>query len=457
MEKFRVLVVVCLLSVCVSFVPRALAAPQKPNIVVIVADDLGYHDVGFQGSEIRTPNIDALAHSGLVLKDFYVQPVCTQTRVTLMTGRFPHHMGLHNRVIKRHSTKALPLTETTLAEMLKPYGYQTAIVGKWHLGHFRKEFLPTERGFDFHFGNYCGFIDYYTHLHHGVPDLYRNEIPIKEEGYTTTMYGDEAVKYLDRIDRTKPFFLYLPFTAPHAKLQAPQQAIDKYANIKDPQRRLFAATVSVLDDAVGEVIRALRDRHLDTNTLIFFTSDNGASIRAGGDNAPLRGKKGDLFEGGIRVPAVFVWPGKIAPGTTSSVPVHMIDFFPTVVDILGGSVPSKIDGVSIKPLLEHSGPVGRETLLLSISHKGRALRKGDWKIIEWNHPQRDELYNLAEDIGEKNDLGEKFPQKLQELHKELEPYVAQITEWDDSLLGLPPGTIIKHAKDDDTPSDDDDE
>jgi arylsulfatase A-like enzyme len=278
---------------------------RRPNIVYILADDQGWKDVGFHGSDIQTPNIDKLATTGTRLEQFYAQPMCTQTRVALMTGRYPMRYGLQTAVILSASTYGLATDEWLLPQALKGAGYQTEIVGKWHLGHAKHEYWPRERGFDYQYGPLLGEIDYFTKEAHGKRDWFRDGKPVNEEGYVTSLLGADAVKRIREHDTKKPLFLYLAFTAPHAPYQAPKEYLDRYASISDPARRAYAAMITAMDDEIGRVLEALEERKMRENTLIIFHSDNGGprSAKFTGeadtskgtipcDNGPYRDGKG---------------------------------------------------------------------------------------------------------------------------------------------------------------------
>ncbi|MCZ6462872.1 MAG: arylsulfatase, partial [Proteobacteria bacterium] len=295
------------------------ARPRQPNVLLILADDLGWNDVGYHGSEIRTPHLDALATEGVRLESFYVQPYCSATRAALLTGRYPMRMGLQKGLIRPWEKDGLPLEERTLAEALKGAGYATAALGKWHLGAAREAYLPLWRGFDHHYGHYNGAIDYFTHELYGGLDWHRNGIAVDEEGYATDLLADEAVRWIRRVDPGRPFFLYLAFNAPHSPLQAPDEQRDRYPEIDDPRRRIYAAMVSALDDGVGRIVAALEEDGRLDDTIVVFASDNGGHPKAEGDNTPLRGQKGNAYEGGIRVPAFVFWRGRLPAGRVTNV------------------------------------------------------------------------------------------------------------------------------------------
>ena len=297
----------------------AAQAAEKPNIVHIVADDLGWKDVGFNGcTDIKTPHLDKLAAEGAKLTQFYVQPMCTPTRAALMTGRYPFRYGLQTAVIPSVSAYGLDTTEWLLPQCLKEAGYQTAIIGKWHLGHADKKWWPRQRGFDYQYGAMIGELDYFTHEEHHVLDWYRDNKPVREKGYTTQLIGNDAVRLIEKHDPSTPLYLYLTFNAPHTPYQAPQEYIDRYQHIQDPTRRIYAGMVACLDDEIGRVVAALDKKGMRDNTLILFHSDNGGTknamfagvmadmskIKIPCDNGPYRDGKGSLFEGATRVCAL---------------------------------------------------------------------------------------------------------------------------------------------------------
>jgi arylsulfatase A-like enzyme len=255
----------------------AYASDRPPNILYIVADDLGWKDVGFHGSNIKTPNLDALAAKGAKLEQFYAEPMCTPTRAAIMTGRYPMRYGLQTAVIPQGHTYGLATDEWLLPQALKDAGYETAIVGKWHLGHADQKFWPRQRGFDHAYGPLIGEIDYFTHKVDGKVDWFRDNEVVEEEGYSTTLLGNEAVKLIERHDPATPLFLYLAFNAVHTPYQAPQEYLDQYKNIEDPSRRAYAASATAMDDQIRRVIAALDQKKMLGNTLFIFQSDNGGT------------------------------------------------------------------------------------------------------------------------------------------------------------------------------------
>lgn len=405
------------------------AADGKPNIIHIVADDLGWQDVGFNGcKDIKTPNIDALAAGGAKFSQFYVQPMCTPTRAALMTGRYPFRYGLQTIVIPGPANYGLDTTEYLLPQCLKDGGYTTAIIGKWHLGHADMKYWPKQRGFDYQYGAMIGELDYYTHSDAGVLDWFRNNKSVKEEGYTTQLIGSDAVNYITRQSADKPFYLYLTFNAPHTPYQAPKEYVDRYPDIQDPTRRTYAGMVTCLDDEIGRVVAALEKKGLRDNTLIIFNSDNGGTKNAmfAGqmadlsktkipcDNGPYRDGKGSLFEGGCRVAACASWPGKIKPQTVDGI-IHAVDIYPTLATLAGASTAKckPLDGMNVWPTIAEGKSSPRSEVVYNIEPFRGAVRQGDWKLI-WRSliPTSVDLFNLAEDPYEKNNLAAAHPDKV---------------------------------------------
>jgi arylsulfatase B len=375
----RILTALC--GTLFALVP-AQAANEKPNILYIVADDLGWKDVGFNGAtDIKTPNLDKLAAGGAKLTQFYVQPMCTPTRAALMTGRYPFRYGLQTAVIPSVSTYGLDTSEWLMPQALKEAGYKTAIIGKWHLGHADKKYWPRQRGFDYQYGAMIGELDYFSHDEHGVLDWFRNNEPVKEEGYTTTLIGNDAVKYINEQNPAAPFYLYLAFNAPHTPYQAPQEYIDRYKNIADPTRRTYAAMVTCLDDEIGRVVAALDKKGLRENTLIVFHSDNGGTrnamfagvmadmskIKIPCDNGPYREGKGALYEGATRVCAFANWPGHIKSGSSVDGFIHAVDMYPTLAALAGVSTArcKPLDGVDVWPVISEGKPSPRTEMSIT--------------------------------------------------------------------------------------------
>ena len=413
------------------------AADRPPNIVHIVADDLGYNDVGFNGcKDIKTPNLDALAAGGARFTQFYVQPMCTPTRAALMTGRYPYRYGLQTIVIPTAAGYGLDTTEWLLPQCLHEAGYTTAIIGKWHLGHADRKYWPKQRGFDYQYGAMIGELDYFTHEEHGVLDWFRDNQPVQEKGYTTNLLGDDAVSYISKQDPSKPFYLYLTFNAPHTPYQAPKEYEAKYASITDPTRRTYAAMIDCLDENIGKVVAALDKKGLRQNTLILFHSDNGGTrdkmfsgqmadvskINLPCDNSPYRGGKGSLYEGACRVAACANWPGTIKPQVVNEV-IHAVDIYPTFATLAGASTAKckPLDGVNVLAAMTQGKPSPRTEVIYNIEPYRGAVRQGDWKLI-WRAtlPSNVELYNLAQDPAETKNLAAANPERVAAMQTRLE-------------------------------------
>ncbi len=439
---------------CLKAVSRKArhSSHKKPNIVFIMADDLGFKDVGYHGGDIKTPNIDKLASEGTRLEQFYVQPVCSPTRSSLMTGRYPIRYGLQVGVVRPWAQHGLPLLERTLAQALKETGYTTAICGKWHLGHLSPQYLPTSRGFDHQYGHYNGALDYFTHIRDGGLDWHRNDEPLREEGYTTNLIADESVRLIEQHNVSNPLFLYVPFNAVHSPFQAPQHYIDMYKHITNKRRRIYAAMVTCMDDAIGRIVQALQERRLKRNTLIIFCSDNGG-VGGVADNGLLRGHKAQLYEGGVRVPAVAVWPGVVKAGAVVKEPLHIVDMYPTLLKLAGAKLEQAlpIDGKDAWPTITEGKPSPHEEILLNVTAATGAIRRGDWKLLYNGNIGANnagpvdkkvfELFNISEDPYEKNNLADKYPQKFQELKRRLEQYAAEAVK-----PNIPPNRMPKDFK-----------
>ncbi|WP_295401874.1 arylsulfatase [uncultured Thiocystis sp.] len=432
-------------------------AGSKPNIVVILADDLGNADLGYRGSDIQTPNIDALAQEGVRLENFHGEPVCTPARAALMTGRYPMRQGLQTLVIFPNHRYGLPTDERTLPQALKDAGYATYMVGKWHLGHADQKFWPQNRGFDHFYGNTVGEVDYFTHKRSGILDWQRNGEFIDEEGYYLDLIGDEAVKLIEHQDKDQPFLLYFASLAPHAPYQAPKAMEDRYAaTIADPTRRTYAAMITSLDDQVGRIVDTLDKRGLRENTLIVFSSDNGgprSAVVASGAHSPeeraasgvkqeslpasngeLRGGKGSLHEGGVRVPTIVNWPGKLQPRVVDE-PLHMVDIMPTALALAGAPAnptDKPLDGVDLWATLATGQGSTHDDILVNVEAFRGAVIKGKWKLVKIALlPGKTELFDLSTDPGEKNNVAEQNPEVVRDLERRLIAYARQQkpSEW----------------------------
>jgi arylsulfatase A-like enzyme/dienelactone hydrolase len=420
--------------------PSPATAATRPNIVYFLIDDLGYADVGFMGSkDTRTPTIDRLAGEGVILSSFYVQPVCSPTRSTLMTGRYVTRTGVYN-VVRPGAPWGLPLAERTLPQALRAAGYTTAICGKWHLGEFQPEYMPTRRGFDHQYGHMFGALDYFTHIRDGKPDWYRDDQPLQEEGYTTHLIAKEACRLIRAQPTDKPLFLYVPFNGVHAPYEVPPQYKQAFPNLSG-NRQTMAAMLAAVDEAIGQITAALEEKGLRKNTLIIFSSDNGGPGPGKvSRNTPLRAGKGTIYEGGIRACAFATWPGHIPAGKIIAEPMHMVDWYPTLLKLAGVSLEQKLtpDGLDVWPMLTQGVKSPHDAILLAGTVPSRmAIRMGDWKLLLNASEQiaeetpaggdkvtgKVELYNLAEDIGESRNLAAAQPQRVEEMRTRLEAFL----------------------------------
>jgi len=424
-------------AVCATllFCSRAEAAPP-PNVIFILADDQGWNDIGYHNPELRTPNLDQLAREGVELDAHYAQPECTPTRVALMTGRYPSRFGPHCLTASNESS--YPIGTPTLASMFKSQGYATALCGKWHMGS-KPEWGPNHYGFDYSYGSLAGAVGMYDHRYRlGTPfekTWHRNLEFIEEEGNAIDLVTNEALTWISTY-KDAPFFLYLPYHAVHTPIVPKEEWLALNAHIEDPDRRSYAAVLSHLDDSIGKIIRSLNENNLRKNTLIIYSSDNGAQVNHSGNaypapdpalknfssNAPLRGRKSQAYEGGIRVPAFLNWPGRLAPGKFST-PMHMVDWLPTLAHLSGAKeTPDKLDGVNLWPLIAGENATPPDRVIYEIwgaQRQWEALHHGDWKIVR-NRPKPDakpawQLYNLANDPKETTNLAATHPERVAEL------------------------------------------
>lgn len=450
----RVLVLWVVLTLVAGTGREAAAAPPsapQPNILLILSDDQGWADVGWHGSVIQTPNLDRLAAEGARLEQFYVMPVCSPTRAALMTGRYPMRLGLQTGVIRPWADYGMPLEERTLPQALREAGYTTAICGKWHLGLHDRAFLPTARGFEHQYGHYCGALDYFTHERDGGFDWHRDDQVCREEGYSTFLIAREAVRLIEAQSKDKPLFLYVPFNAVHSPHQVPDAYKVPYASLPEP-RRTYAGMVAAMDDAIGSILTALETAGLRENTLVIFSSDNGGPAPGRvTDNGPLRGGKGTLYEGGVRVCACASWPGRIPAGSVVDVPLHIVDWYPTLLKLAGASLDQRLslDGRDVWPTLTEGTPLSRDVILLNSEPNRGAIRVGDWKLVlggltpsesagergsvrsgsggrsARSAGERVELYNLAEDRSEQRNVAQQHPEKLKELRDRYEVFSSE--------------------------------
>lgn len=426
MRSALVPVLLCLAILVGEAMPAPSAESGRPNILVIVADDLGYADLGFQGcKDIPTPCVDALCKSGVRCTNGYVSgPYCSPTRAGLLTGRYQTRFG-HEFNPGGGANVGLPLSETTLADRFKSAGYKTGWVGKWHLGGAEK-FHPAKRGFDETFGFLGGAHPYFADR--GAP-IYRGSEVVSEKEYLTDAFAREAVAFLDR-NKQKPFFLYLAFNAVHTPMQATEERLKLFPSIADQKRHTYAAMTLAMDQAIGKVLDKLRAEQLEEKTLIFFISDNGGPTMQGttingSRNTPLRGSKRTTLEGGIRVPFVVSWKGRLPSGQDYDKPVIQLDILPTALTAAGVAVQPewKLDGVNLLPYLTGKDAGTPHDVLYWRFGEQMAIRQGDWKLVRYD-PVADgergkatpaKLYNLARDIGEAHDLSATEPEKRKQL------------------------------------------
>jgi arylsulfatase A len=469
------LAAILLLAGILLVAPTSAQAAERPlNVIVVLVDDLGWMDLSCQGSDFyRTPNIDKLASSGMRFTNGYAAcAVCSPTRAALMTGRYPGRLGITDWIraefqlgarqgpnvkdapefhdggkalITPVNNMLLPHGEITLAELVKPLGYRSAFIGKWHLGG--KGYLPTDQGFDLNFGGWDygqppSYFDPYTlgqRLPQGIPTL----APRKTGEYLTDREGDEAVRFIranagnsnagDSNENAKPFLLYLAHYAVHTPIQGKKDLVATYEALRDKKGQddpVYAAMVHSVDDAMGRLLETLDELKLTERTLIIFTGDNGGLDRQGRptENAPLRSGKGYAYEGGIRVPWIVRWPGVTRPGSVSNEPISSIDLLPTVAAALGTRPPADrpIDGIDLRPALDGRFLPDR-SLYWHFPHYRHGpghdpysiIRDGDWKLIKFHDPPKVELYNLAEDLGERNDLSKIQPGRAGVLESKL--------------------------------------
>lgn len=417
-----------LLLVLAALAGGAVQGETRPNIVVILADDLGYADVGFHGcTDIPTPHLDALAKGGVRCTNGYVSgPYCSPTRAGLLTGRYQNRFG--HEFNPGGGRSGMPVGETTMADRLKAAGYATGLVGKWHLGS-APEFHPQKRGFDEFFGFLGGG---HTYFPEKSKTILRGGTPVEEKEYLTDAFGREAAAFIDR-HKEKPFFLYLAFNAVHTPMDADAARLEKFASIPDKMRRTYAAMLSAMDDAVGRVVEKLRGAGLEEKTIVFFFSDNGGPTMQGttingSRNTPLRGSKRQTFEGGVRVPFVIQWKGRLPAGKVYDLPVIQLDILPTSLAAAGVSPKdARFDGVNLFPFLEgQEAGAPHDTLYWRFGQQ-MAIRRGDWKLVKVDAaPAR--LHHLARDIGEADDLVSTQPEKAKELQAAWDAWNAELPE-----------------------------
>jgi arylsulfatase A-like enzyme len=415
---------------------------KKPNVILILADDLGYGDVGCYGSKIiNTPHIDALAKGGMKFTDFHANgPMCSPTRAAVLTGRYQQRCGIEGVLsVRSNRDTGMPPEEITFAEVLNGAGYATACLGKWHLG-YRVPFIPVNQGFDTFRGFMAGGSDYHSHINRsGEPDWWKDDKLVPEKGYTTDLLTDHAIGFI-RQNKDKPFCVYIPYQAVHFPFQGPNDEADRvvggnywsrakygrrYDDVED-RKAAYKEMIESLDANVGKIVAAVRQLGLERNTLIFFTSDNGAYSWVG-SNLPCRGQKTDLWEGGHRVPTVAYWPGKIRPGTVTAETTMTMDLFATMAAMADAELPNdlKLDGVNLLPLLLEGKKLPERTLFWRFRRQ-HAVRKGPWKLLVRGEDQY--LFNLDDDIGEQKNLFDAKPDIVNSLRAEFLAWEKDVTE-----------------------------
>jgi len=453
--RLRVLSIVLALIACFTSSPAA--SEDRPNVVIFLADDLGWADVGFHGEEvIETPSLDRLAAEGVQLDRFYSTPICSPTRAALMTGRDPMRLGVAYGVIMPWHTIGIHPDEVFLSEAFRKAGYQTAMVGKWHLGHAQETYHPNRRGFEHFYGHLHTEVGYFPPFaNQGGRDFQRNGESIEDEGYETFLLGREGARWIRDRDESKPFLLYMPFIAPHTPLEAPDDLIAKYEDMDDdrkparsPQtddsrrisrligqegnvRATYAAVVDAMDQAIGMVLEALDDEGVTNDTIVLFFSDNGGAAYAlgGADNVPLRGGKGDTFEGGIRVVSVLRWPAKLEAGSVNTSIMSAMDLLPTLAGAAGVPVETRfdLDGRNLWPALENGRRQKREDYLFFASetpirgHFNITAFNDEWKLVQeidqglLSADVTTHLFKISDDPNEHQNLAVAHPKVVEEM------------------------------------------
>jgi len=447
--RFSLLALAFLFANFANFANSADAVTKRPNVVIFLADDLGWSDVGFRGGPIDTPAIDRLAKEGAELHRFYTAPICSPTRAAMMTGRDPMRLGVAYGVILPWNTIGINPDEHFMPESFKAAGYQTAMVGKWHIGHAQQTYHPNERGFEHFYGHLHTEVGYYPPFsNQGGKDFQRNGVSIDDQGYESFLLADEASRYIRERDKERPFFLYMPFIAPHTPLDAPEDLKAKYADLEDDRkparsentdrtrqisklmmqpsaRPMYAAVVDAMDQAVGRVLATLDEQGIADDTIVLFFSDNGGAAYAmgGADNVPLRGGKGETFEGGIRVVATLRWPGKIPAGSRFDSIMSVMDVFPTLAEASGIEVRNtrKLDGRSLWRSIVSGDATPRDDYLYFASETpirgafSLTAFNDEWKLVQevrqglLSADVSNFLFRIADDPNEHNNLAAEHP------------------------------------------------
>ena len=442
MRPYVTSVVAALITACVILLAGSAGAqqpsPARPNVVLIITDDVGYGDFGSYGAtDVRTPNIDRLAREGVRLTDFYAQPQCTPTRAALISGRYPQRVALERALstVGPSLEQGLPATGRTLPQLVKNAGYATGLVGKWHLG-FKPEFSPNAHGFDYFYGFLAGYVDFYTHTRgfDGADDLWENGVAVKDSGYMTDLITRRAVGFIER-NAGRPFFLEVAYSAAHWPFQRPghptraaRNGAFQHPDDSIPATRAdYIAMLEHADAGVGEILAAL-DRHgLARNTLVIFTNDNGGEWLS--SNAPFFHRKDTLWEGGIRVPAIFRWPARLPAGTTSGQPGITMDLTATILAATGASVPADaaVEGLDLVPILSGDEREPERTFFWRIdvpARSQRAVRRGPWKLLIDGDDAL--LFDLRTDPGERQDQAARQPDVVRSLRQSLIAWEAEV-------------------------------
>lgn len=444
--KRKATILAVLLSSCFT----AISETSRPNVIILLADDLGYGDVGFHGSDIQTPNIDRLASEGSQLEAFYSCPMCTPTRAGLMTGRYPIRYGLMRSVIPPQRDFGLDTSEETLADVFAKAGYsRRGIMGKWHLGHRRKEWIPTERGFTDFIGHYNGAIDYFTHERNGELDWHHNDESVKDEGYATDLIAEGAVAFIKSIPKSEPYFLYVPFNAPHSPFQAKESDLAKYPH-RTGNRKVYAAMVDSMDQAIGDILNAVELRGDLDDTFILFFSDNGG-VNKVASNGELKGAKLTVYQGGIRVAAAAMWKnGGIVGGKRIRETMGYIDVLPTLRRMIGVSDPpaKPLDGIDVLDALRGREKLEDRTWFTYLDQSNDRIERlasntKKWKLIlQRPAPDSDatesllELYEIGNDPYEKLDFAKRDPKSVKKRAKAIAEAKVKLTAEIEEFLSL---------------------
>ncbi len=435
------------------FLTQAHADP-RPNVVIILADDLGYADVGYRGSpDMKTPHIDSLANHGIQFSAGYVTaPVCAPSRAGLQSGLYQNRFGAEDNPgpykLSKDVRIGIPATVNTLAKRMKSLGYRTGMIGKSHAGN-ALEFHPNASGYDEFFGFINGASNYRADGHWGTKinepahPLLRNHEKVEETEYLTDAFGREAVAFIERW-KDQPFFLEVPFNAIHGPMQATDEDLARFSHIKDPHRRCAVSMAYRLDLNVGRILDALRKNNLETNTIVFFLSDNGGKFDDNGSlNAPLRGTKNQLWEGGIRVPFCLQWPAQVKAGRTIDIPVITLDILPTVIAAAGGVVTDRVDGVDLGPLLTGKVNTLPDRNLYWRFNELWAVRDSEWKLVNPRKGAKPQLFHIVTDSRESEDVSGKHPDVVQRMQDAYSAWtsgmMSKLWGWDTSFPVYDPG------------------